>query len=220
MSNLSGTSTKQTRAVFGCLMHPDYVDQSVWESIKRSVCRVPAIATTILNPSAKFTVPANQIARPVIPNAVYTIDSEIDESLISSRVVRLPRNRPVVYQAVTSVLPGDFDRVTIHHDELDGSFLLISDAQYCDVQLITRHTSTELKAWGKEWQFHFREVYYYPHESQTDPYLFFVGKPKYEIEVVTSGWVEDAIVADLISCYLPDIYQHKHGYAYNLLRKN
>lgn len=201
-------------------MHPDYVDQSVFDSIKQSVTLIPAIATTILEPSARFTVPSSQIARPVIPNATYTVSSEIDGSVLSSRVVCLPRNNPVVYTVAKSTKRSDIDRVSIHHEEVEGSFLLVPDALYCDVQLISRHTSATLCAWGKDWDFHFREVYYYPHESQTDPYLFFVDRPKYEIEVTTTGWIEDAIVADMISCYLPPIYQHEHGYTHNLLRRN
>lgn len=208
MSRWSGTR-KQTRALFGCSLHPEYVDRDAFQSIYNVAVLAPAIATVLLEPAIRYTVPVSAIGRPVIPDGSYSIFSEMDGSYIEPSIRHTPSIPPHQYQLVRVPDRRSIDSLTIHYDKLEAGFSMLENASYSDVKLYHTRKVVELEAWGRTWKFDFREVFFYPSTSQSDQYIFFEGQPKYEIEVTTDDWVEEGVVLNTIEASLPHIYKPK-----------
>jgi len=207
MPSSPGARYRRTRATFGSFSHGSLVDELAFDNIKRLASLLPYIAVTILEPALVYTVPLSQIARPIIPNATYTVHSELDGSLLETTVAKIDYRLPATYTLTSTANNRSVDRVTITHEEIDHGFMLIPDAIYGDAKLYTRRTTVQQTGWGHEWEFNFREVYYYPLENDLDQYMYFTGNPRYEIEVMTNDWVDDQIVLDVLRCNLNAIYR-------------
>jgi hypothetical protein len=188
-------------------VHGSFVDEMAFNNIKKLTCLLPGIAVTVLEQAIVYTVPVSQVVRPIIKNGQYTILSEMDGSLVEPRVAKLEYRLPATYKLSSTADTRSVDRVTIYHEEIEKGLLLIPHAKYSDAKLYTRRTTVTHEGWGRQWTFHFREVYYYPMENDTDPHLYFTGQPRYEIEVVTDEWVEDTIVLDVLRTNLNAIYK-------------
>lgn len=205
MSSWSGTN-KQTRATFGCSIHPDYVDRDAFQTIKMVATMLPGIAVTVLEPAAVYTVPQSQVARPIIDGATYSIISEMDGSHVNACVTYPTALPPHTYELVVSPEKRSIQGVTIRHEELEQGFSLIPEANYSDVKLYNMRTTVQHTGWDLNWIFHFREVFYYPVQSDIESFLFFTKEAKYEIEVITEGWVGEEMMLSVIEQNLPHIY--------------
>lgn len=208
MNSWSGIK-KQTRAVFGCSLHAEYVDRNALQSIYNVTVLAPAIATVLLEPAIRYTVPVSAIGRPVIKDGYYSIFSEMDGSYLEATIRHAPSIHPHQYQLVRAPDRRSIDSLTIHYDKIEAGFTLLENASYSDIKLYHTRKSVELEAWGRTWKFDFREVFFYPSTNQTDQYIFFEGLPKYEIEVTTDDWVEEGVVLNTIENNLPHIYRPK-----------
>lgn len=207
MNQTSGIRHRHTRAVLGSFIHKGFVDELAFRNIKMIASLLPGIAVTLEESAIVYTVPISQVVRPLIEGATYTIQSELDGSIIQPRVAKLEYRDPATYTLASTADRRSVDRVTITHEEVEYSMSLIPNAKYGDAKLYTARTYVDHTGWGRNWRFHFREVYHYPMENDTDPYLYFTGQPKYEIEVVTEGWVEDSLVLDVLRTNLNAIYK-------------
>lgn len=208
MSSWSGTR-KQTRAVFGCSLHPEYVDRDAFQSIYNVAVLAPAMGIVLLEPAIRYTVPVSSIGRPVVKGGYYSIFSEMDGSYIEPSIRHAASVQPHQYQLVRVPNKRSIDSLTIHYDKIDTGFTMLENASYSDVKLYHTRKTVELEAWGRMWKFDFREVFFYPSTNQSDQYIFFEGCPKYEIEVTTDNWVEEGVVLNTIEATLPQIYKPK-----------
>lgn len=206
MSSWSGTS-RQTRAVFGCSLHPEYIDRNAFEAIYNVASLVPAVTTTLLEPAIRYGVPVSAVRRPLVPGGDYSIISEMDGSLVEPILRHYPTVQPQKYSLVRVNDRRSIDGLTIHYDNIERSFSVLEDASFSDVKLYHTRKTVDIEAWGRQWKFHFREVYYCPSTNSSERFLFFPGEPKYEIEVTTDDWVEDGVVLSTIEANLPYIFR-------------
>lgn len=205
----SSYGINQTRATFGCSLHPDYIDKDAFQCIYNVASLAPSV-TTILEPAIRYAVPVSSICRPIIEDAIYSILSEMDGSVVEPIIQCTSHSTaPHHYTLVRVPNRRSVDRVTIRYETVSKGFTLREDASYSDVIFYHTRKTVIFTAWGRQWTMQFREVFYYPTSNPTDLHIFFEGRPRYEVELITSGHVEEGIVLNTLEMNLPHIYRPK-----------
>lgn len=198
----------RTRIVFGCQQNPEFIQERSFDLIK-SFNEFPPSEVVIQNPSVMYEVPISQVIRPIKDNARYYLKSDFEALLAEPFIIR-QMSTPITYNLKSGC--RDFDRVTIATEDItEEVFFVCKDAQFCDIQIYPREVVLKYTAWQREWIMTCREIYLCPsYVPESNSYYYFDKPPRYQIELVTQGEVDLAIVGKVLHESVPKLYRLPH----------
>lgn len=171
------------------------LDKMRWDVAKQFVSLPPG-NVTVFNPNLQFEVPASQVHKSNKATR-YFINS--DPSVMACGQY----SRTVTGNSNSLHWRPDMKVYTTTEHISGEPFLLLSDAMYSDIRVISRHSQVNHIIDGEHYMFIFTESYTFPYTSDSDMYLYFTNPPLYEVEVQTPC-VDIERVLDAINIALPD----------------
>lgn len=170
----------RTRVILGSTETPKYVSKDFFDAMQ--LFCVTYQFDVILHPTTVCysVAPHHVVERLTDWENTEDYEIELDDCKLIPTCLRRKPISTSIYKR-KNYMRG-FDRMTIYTENYSKFYYLLTpDAGYYNAEVYTEWNESRLTVDGITWKVHFKQVYVDPHN--TSHTIWFVGKPKYKIEL-------------------------------------